>query len=398
MQALQSRGENVKRSSLAVVLVGLLMVGCQQQAAGVQGQGGAGVDADTVLVGEYGSLTGSEATFGQSTHKGIMLAVDEVNAAGGVKGKKVAVKTYDDQGKTQEAGTAVTRLITDDKVVAVLGEVASSLSIAGGRVAQQYGVPMISPSSTNAQVTQIGDMISRVCFVDSFQGLAAAKFATEHLKAKKVAVLYDQAQAYSKGLKDDFSKAFKQLGGAVATEQAYSGGDQDFSAQLTSIRDTQPEVIFVPGYYTDVGNIALQARKLGITAPLLGGDGWDSGKLAEIGGQAIDGSYYVNHYSHEEQRPAVQQFVSAFKAKYDGEVPDGLAALGYDAAKLLFDAMSRASAWDGKSLGGAIAQTKDFPGVTGVISIDAQRNAEKPAVVLEMKNGRPTYVTTISPK
>lgn len=356
----------------------------------------AGVTADSVLIGEYGSLTGPEATFGQSTHNGVMLAVEEMNAAGGIKGKKILVKTYDDQGKTQEAGTAVTRLITDDKVIALIGEVASSLSIAGGRVAQQYSVPMISPSSTNAQVTTIGDMVSRVCFVDSFQGFAAAKFAKENLKITKVAALYDQGQAYSKGLKDDFKKAFTAMGGVVPTEQAYTGGDQDFSAQLTSIRETKPDAIYVPGYYTDVGNIALQARKLGIKVPLLGGDGWDSSKLAEIGGQAIEGSYYTNHYSHEQNRPEVQTFVATYKTKY-GQVPDGLAALGYDAAKLLFNAMGRAASWDGKTLAAAIADTKDFPGVTGVITIDSQRNAQKPAVVVQMKNGNPTYVATIEP-
>lgn len=349
-----------------------------------------------ILIGHYGSLTGSEATFGQSTSRGIRLAVDEFNAAGGLNGRMIELKEYDTQGKTQEAGTAVTRLITSDKVTALIGEVASSLSIAGGRVAQQFGVPMITPSSTNPQVTQIGDMIFRVCFIDPFQGFVVAKFAHENLKAKKVAILFDQAQAYSKGLKDDFKKSFESMGGTVVSEQAYNGGDQDFSAQLTSIRSTSPDAIFVPGYYTDVGNISLQARRLSITAPLLGGDGWDSARLAEIGGKAIEGSFYSNHYSHEEPRPAVQEFVKQFKAKF-GDTPDGLAALGYDAARLLFDAMKRSPSLSGKDLAAAIAATKDFPAVTGVISMDANRNARKSAVVLEMKNGMPVYVATIDP-
>ena len=349
-----------------------------------------------ILIGEFGSLTGAEATFGQSTHNGIMLAVEEKNAAGGVKGRKIDVKTYDDQGKSQEAGTAVTRLITDDKVVALLGEVASGLSIAGGRVAQQYGIPMISPSSTNPQVTQVGDMIFRVCFIDPFQGWVVAKFSRDNLKLTKIATLYDQGQAYSKGLKDDFKKAFTEMGGQVTTEQAYTGGDQDFSAQLTTIRGTNPEAIFLPGYYTDVGNIALQARKLGITAPLLGGDGWDSAKLGEIAGSAIDGAYYSNHYSHQETRPEVQDFVKRYQAKY-GQVPDGLAALGYDSARLMFDAMTRAPSLGGKDIAAAIAATKGFAGVTGLISIDGQRNAQKQAVMLLMKNGRPTYSATIQP-
>jgi len=352
--------------------------------------------SDTILIGEFGSMTGSEATFGQSTHNGIMLAVKEVNAAGGVKGKQVAVKSYDDQGRGQEAGTAVTRLITEDQVKAVLGEVASSLSIAGGRVAQQYKVPMISPSSTNPQVTQIGDMVFRVCFLDDFQGYVQAKFARDQLKAQNVALLYDQAQAYSKGLKDYFKKHFESMGGKVVAEQAYTGGDQDFSAQLTTIRATNPDFVLLPGYYTDAANIVLQARKLGLTIPFLGGDGWDSAQLAAIGGKAIEGTYYSNHYSPDEQRPEVQNFVKKYQAEYNA-TPDGLAALGYDAAKLLLDAMGRAEALDGPTLAKAIAATKDFHGVTGIFSIDEHRDAKKTAVVVEMKEGKPHYVTTIAP-
>jgi branched-chain amino acid transport system substrate-binding protein len=352
--------------------------------------------SDVILIGEYGSLTGSEATFGQSTHNGVLLAIEEANAAGGLGGKKFEVKVYDDQGKTQEAGTAVTRLITDDQAVAIIGEIASSLSIAGGRVAQQYGVPMITPSSTNAQVTQIGDMIFRVCFIDAFQGYVGAKFAAENLKVTKVGMLYDQGSAYSKGLKDDFGKAFVQMGGTVLSEQAYTSGDQDFSAQLGTLRDAGVELIYIPGYYTDVGNIALQARGLGITAPLLGGDGWDSSKLAEIGGAAIEGGYYTNHYAAEEQRPEVQQFVSAYQTKF-GEVPDGLAALSYDAVRVLVDSMKRSPSLKGKDLAAAIAQTRDFPGVTGSITIDEHRNAQKPAVVVKMSSGKPAYVASVPP-
>lgn len=366
-------------------------------AAAAQAGGGAPAPAgDTILIGHYGSLTGSEATFGQSTDHGIKLAVEEINAAGGINGKKVELKTYDDQGKSQEAGTAVTRLITEDKVAAVLGEVASSLSLAGGRVAQQYGVPMITPSSTNPQVTQIGDMVFRVCFLDPFQGWVEAKFARESLKANKAAILYDQTQAYSKGLKDYFRKAFEGLGGTITTEQAYSGGDQDFSAQLTTIRQTKPDVLFVPGYYTDAGNISIQVRKLGITVPMLGGDGWDSTQLAAIGKDAIEGSYFSNHYSFQEARPEVKNFVDKYKAEF-GVIPDGLAALGYDAAHLLFDAMKRAPSLDGKTLAASIAATKGFHGVTGTISMDEHRDARKSAVIVQVKGGVPVYVRTIEP-
>ena len=392
-----------KHALVSLVLLGLLGCGGGGGDKGAGGSttapagGGAASGSGPILVGHFGSMTGSEATFGQSTDNGIRLAVKEQNAAGGVKGRMIEIKTYDDQGKSQEAGTAVTRLITDDKVAAVLGEVASSLSLAGGRVAQQYGVPMISPSSTNPQVTQIGDKIFRVCFLDPFQGWVEAKFARETLKANTAAILYDQAQAYSKGLAQYFKEAFVQMGGTITTEQAFTGGDQDFSAQLTTIRQTNPDVILVPGYYTDAGNVAIQVRKLGIKAPLLGGDGWDSTQLAAIGKDAIEGSYYSNHYSFQEKRPEVENFVGKFEAEHHMK-PDGLAALGYDAARLLFDAMGRASSLDGNALAKAIAETKDFPGVTGKITIDAERNAKKSAVIVQMKGGIPVYVTTIEPQ
>jgi len=349
-----------------------------------------------IVIGHYGSMTGSEATFGQSTDKGVRLAIEERNAKGGVKGRPVELVTLDDAGKSQEAGTAVTRLITEHEVRAVLGEVASSLSKAGGAVAQAYRVPMISPSSTNESVTLIGNMISRVCFIDGFQGFVVAKFARENLKHQRVGILYDQQQAYSKGLAQEFDKAFRALGGTVTTMQAYTGGDVDLSAQLQSLKDTNPESIFLPGYYTDAGNIARQARKLGITVPFLGGDGWDSDKLTEIGGDAIEGSYYANHYSFEETRPAVQEFVKKFQTKY-GAVPDGLAALGYDAALVLFDAMERAKSLDGPDLAEAIAETKNFPAVTGMITLDKNRNPVKSAVVLQVKNGKPHYFATVLP-
>jgi len=392
----------MKPTRVLVPLLLLGLLGCGGGGGDKGGGGstsapaGGGSGSGTILVGHFGSMTGSEATFGQSTDNGIRLAVKEQNAAGGVKGRMIEIKTYDDQGKSQEAGTAVTRLITDDKVVAVLGEVASSLSLAGGRVAQQYGVPMISPSSTNPQVTQIGDKVFRVCFLDQFQGWVEAKFARETLKANTAAILYDQAQAYSKGLAQYFKEAFTQMGGTITTEQAFTGGDQDFSAQLTTIRQTNPDVLLVPGYYTDAGNISIQVRKLGIKAPMLGGDGWDSVKLAEIGKEAIEGSYFSNHYSFQEQRPEVQNFVSKYEAAH-GQKPDGLAALGYDAARLLFDAMNRAASLDGATLAKAIAETKDFPGVTGKITIDPERNAKKSAVIVQMKGGIPVYVTTIEP-
>ncbi len=360
--------------------------------------GSAGVSADTgpILVGHFASLTGSEATFGVSTDHGVILAMEERNAAGGVKGRKIALKTLDDASKSSEAGNVVQRLISEDKVVALIGEVASGSSLAGGKVAQQFGVPMISPSSTNKKVTEGRDMVSRVCFLDEFQGYVGAKFAMDQ-KLTKVAVLFDQAAPYSKGLGETFSAELKGLGGTVTTSQAYTAGDPDVSAQLQSIKTSGAQAVYLPGYYTDVGNIVRQARKLGIKVPFLGGDGWDSSKLAEIGGDAIEGSYYSNHYSFDEERPAVKEFVDKYQKRW-GEVPDGLAALGYDAARVLFDAMDRSPSLKGKDLAATIAATKDFPGVTGVITLDANRDAQKQAVVVQMKGGKPRYVATVVPK
>ncbi len=361
------------------------------------GSGAVTPSTGDILVGHYASLTGSEATFGRSTDQGVMLALEERNAAGGVKGRKVRVKTLDDASKATEAGNVVQRLISEDKVVALIGEVASGSSLAGGKVAQQFGIPMISPSSTNRKVTEGRDMVSRVCFLDEFQGYVAAKFAKDNLGLTKVAVLFDQAQPYSKGLGDTFNSEFSGMKGKIAASVAYTGGDADVSAQLQTIKESGAEAVFLPGYYTDVGNIVRQARKIGIKVPFLGGDGWDSSKLAEIGGAAIEGSYYSNHYSFDEDRPEVKDFVAKYQKRWN-EVPDGLAALGYDAARVLFDAMDRAPSLGGKDLAAAIAATKDFPGVTGKITLDQNRDAQKQAVIVQMKGGQPRYVATIVPK
>ena len=350
-----------------------------------------------ILVGHYASLTGSEATFGQGTDQAIRIAVEERNARGGVRGRPIELITLDDASKAAEAGTVVTRLITEHHVDAILGEVASAASLAGGRVAQRYGVPMITPSSVAASITQLGDRISRVCFLNDFQGYAVAKFARDELKASRVGILYDQASAYSTDLASEFRKAFTALGGTIATSQAYTAGDVNLSAQLQSLKDSNPQAIFLPGYYTDAGNYSIQARKIGITVPILGGDGWDSPKLAELGGPAMEGNYYATHYTSDEDRPAVRGFVATFKAHYGAE-PDALDALGYDAANVLFAAMDRAKSLGGAELGRAIAGTKDFAGVTGKITLDEGRNPVKSAVIIQVKNGQPHFVERVEPR
>ncbi len=352
--------------------------------------------ADPIVVGEFGSMTGSQATFGKSTDNGIRLAVEACNAKGGVAGRPIKLVVLDDAGKQQEAISAVTHLIEQDHAVALLGEVASSLSLAGGQVAQRLGVPMISPSSTNAKVTQIGDMISRVCFIDSFQGMIDAKFAVEQLKLTTGAILYNKAQAYSTGLRGDFGRAFLKMGGKLVAQPSYQDGDNDYSAQLTAIKDANPQFVYIPGYYTDVVNIARQARQMGLTVPFVGSDGWSSDQLKNAG-TALDGCFFSDHYAKEDNRPIAADFRTKFKAMFNNEEPDSMAACGYDAAILLFDAMGRAKSLGGADLAAAINGTKDFPGVTGDITIDAQRNAKKGLVMQQLKNGEYSFYSRVEP-
>lgn len=369
-----------------VALIALATFGCGKKK-----------DDNNVVVGHFASMTGQQATFGISTDNAIKLAIKERNAKGGVKGKPVVLKTIDDAGKQSEAATAVTRLISDHGAVAILGEVASGLSMAGGAIAQKQKVPMISPSSTNPDVTDIGDYIFRVCFLDDFQGWVGASFAKEHVKAERVAILYDQAQPYSSGLADFFEKSFKEMGGTVAMRQAFNGGNLEISSQLQAIKGAEPQLIYLPVYYGPAATIIRKAREAGITAPFLGGDGWDSAELAKNAGDAINGNFFSNHYAPEEDRPEVQNFVKNYQAAY-GAVPDGLAALGYDAALVLFDAMDRAKSLSSKDLRDAIAETKSFTGVTGTFTIDEKRNALKSAVIIEYKGGKQTMAARIEKK
>jgi branched-chain amino acid transport system substrate-binding protein len=350
-----------------------------------------------ILVGEYGSLTGGIATFGISTRDGSQLAFDDINAKGGILGQKIKLLVEDDQSKPEEAGTVVNKLIHQDHVVAMLGHVASSHSLAAAPICQSEKIPMISPSSTNPRVTQVGNYIFRVCFLDTFQGAVMAKFAYDTLKVKNVAILVDVRSDYSVGLQTFFGQSFKKLGGKIVSEQSYSQGDSDFRAQLTAIKSVNPEAIYVPGYYTEVGTIVHQARELGITAPFLGSDGWDSPKLWEIGGTALNGCYFSNHYATDDPNPVVQKFVTDYKAKYN-HLPDALAALAYDAARILADAMTRAGSTDGEKVRDAIASTKDFPGVTGNVSINQERNAVKSAVIVKVENGKYLLTETIKPE
>jgi branched-chain amino acid transport system substrate-binding protein len=348
-----------------------------------------------IPVGQFASLTGGQASFGQSTDKGVQLALAEINAAGGVLGQPLRIITKDNQSKPGETSTAVRELISRNKVVALIGEVASGRSLEAAPIAQRSGIPMISPASTNEKVTETGDHIFRVCFIDPFQGTVCAKFSRK-LGFTKAGIITDVSKDYSLGLAKSFKQEFTANGGVITGEQSYSGGDKDFSAQLTAIKADNPQVIFLPAYYTEAPLIIRQARQLGITVPFIGGDGWDSPELVGVGGSSVEGCYFSNHFSDQSKDPRVVAFVDAYRKKYNGE-PDAMVALGYDSVYLLADAMKRAGTTDPAKVNAAIAATRDFPGVTGKITLDAHRNPTKSAVMLQVKNGKFAYVETIAP-
>jgi len=378
---------------LAILASAAVLAGCSKSTD----SGTAAADA-TIKIGEFASLTGKEATFGQSSHKGTQLAIEQLNAAGGLLGKQIEFIYEDNRSTPGESATIAKKLITRDKVVALLGEVASGRSLEAAPIAQANKVPMISPSSTNPKVTETGDYIFRVCFIDPFQGKLLAEFAKRTLKAQKVAVFSDVSAPYSVGLAQFFRESWTAGGGQIVSEQKYTGGDKDFKAQLTVIKNTKPDAIIVPGYYTDAGLIVAQARQLGINVPLFGGDGWEAPELMQIAGAAaLEGTYYSTHFSPESTDPLAQKFVAAYKAKYSDEVPDAMAALGYDSVMVLADAIKRAGSTEGPKLRDALAATKDFPGATGVTSLDAKRDASKPAVIITAKDGKFHYVETIAP-
>jgi branched-chain amino acid transport system substrate-binding protein len=390
-------GKPMKKTGmiLGTAILSLALIGCPPKTETTGST--AGGEQGEIVIGEYGSLTGGQATFGQSTHNGIMLAVEEINAAGGINGRKLTVKTEDDQSKPEEAPTAVTKLISQNNVVAVLGEVASSASLAAAPICQANKVPMITPSSTNEKVTQVGDYIFRMCYIDPYQGEAMANYLSRQAGYKNAAILIDVRSDYSTGLAANFKRVFTANGGKIVIEQSYTQGDSDFRAQLTAIRAANPEVIFVPGYYNDIGQIAIQARDLGMKQPLAGGDGWESPKLFEIGGKALDGCLYSNHYHVDDPAPAVRSFVQKYEERY-GAKPDSLAALAYDSARVLAEAIKRAGTTDSVKLRDAIAATKDFAGVTGIITLGPDRNPiGKRLVVLEIQNNTTVLKAVVDP-
>ena len=375
-----------------VMMAGSLLAGC-----------GKGADSNSIKIGLLNEMTGGNATFGTPSANGAKMAFKEINAKGGVLGKQILAVIADNKSEPSESANAMTKLATQDNVVAVTGVFASSNAIAASSVAEATKTPFLAVGATNPKVTvdekskKVKDYTFRVCFIDPFQGTVGANFVLNTLKLKKAAIMVDNSSDYSKGLAAFFKEAFTKGGGSIVSEEAYLQKDQDFKAVLTKLKSLNAEVIYVPGYYEEVGKIVKQAREMGITAPIIGGDGWDSPKLVELGGApALNNTFFTNHYSVDDNSPASKAFVEAYKKEY-GQNPDALAVLGYDAAKLLIDAIQRANSLDKAKIQAALASTKAYPAITGATTLNATHDAVKSAVIIEMKDGKQIFKATVKP-
>ena len=377
--------------ALALLSLTVLAIACASQQTGP-------VDHAAIRIGFFGDLTGPTFNFGLSAKNGVLMAADEINQAGGINGRQIDIVIEDDKGSPEEAAQVTGRLIDRYKVLAIIGAGASGNSLAAAPKAQSARVPLIAPSSTNPAVTQVGDYIFRACFIDAFQGEVMARFAVHTLKAKRAAILVDFNSPYSRGLTEFFEFSFAKLGGEIVAKQSYSQGDFDYRGQLSLIESTNSDVIYIPGYYGDVAVIAKQARQLGLTVPLLGADGWDAPELWELGGDALNGCYISNHYSADDPAETIQKFVHAYRQRYGNLTPDAHAALAYDALRFLAEAIEKSGTTEGQKLREALAETKNFAGVTGMISMDRERNAVKSAVILKLEDGRYIYQETIQPE
>jgi ABC-type branched-chain amino acid transport systems, periplasmic component len=390
-----------KKVSILLVLVMLLTMfaGCSAKPSS---KPSSGKEPDKIKVGLNYELSGKVATYGQGLVSGIELAVSEINSNGGVLGKQIELVKADNKSESAEAANVATKLITQDKVVAILGPATSGNTKAAAAVANNQKVPLISASATADDVTvdsngKVRDYIFKTCFSDSFQGVIMANFSYSQLNAKKAAILIDRTSDYSKGLAQNFKATITKLGGSVVTEQAYQEGDKDFKAVLTTIKAANPDVLYVPGYYNEVGLIIKQAKALGLNVPVTGGDGFDSPTMVDLAGKtALNSVYFTNHYSSKDTAPEVVKFQQAYKAK-NSKDPDAFAALGYDLAYFLADALKRAGAVDSAKLKDALASTKAFSGITGKMSVDDKHNPVKSITILEFKDGDQTFVKKQEP-
>lgn len=388
----------MKKGFLKAAAVSLMTV---VLAASVAGCGGS--SSKEIKIGLLNEMTGGNATIGTAAANGAKLAIKEINANGGLLGKQIKAVVADNKSEPSEAANAMTKLLTQDKVVAVTGTFSSSNAIAAASVAEANKSPYLVAGATNPKVTvdektkNVKKYIYRVCFIDPFQGTVAANFAAKDLKVKKAAMLVDNSSDYSKGLAEFFEAALVKEGGEIVANEAYLQKDTDFKATLTKIKSKGAEVLYVPGYYEEVGKIVKQAREMGITVPIIGADGWDSPKLVEIASAAaLNNTYFTNHYSVEDTSPKAQAFVEAYTKEY-GQKPEALAVLGYDAVYVLADAIKRANSTDSAKIIEALAETKDFPAISGVTTINKTHDADKNAVVIEMKDGKQVFKTSIKP-
>lgn len=385
---------------MSLMITAGLMVGCNggtQNADSSDNNGGGG---DTIKIGANLELSGGAASYGQSIAEGLELAIEEINKEG-INGKKIELVKVDNKSDAAEATSGAIKLISQDKVVAIIGAATSTNTLAQVQVAQNNKIPLITPAGTNPTITnkdgKVNDFVFRTCFIDPFQGTVAAKFAIDDLKVKNAAILIDSSSDYSKGLASSFKKAFEENGGKIVAEEAYVAKDTDFRATLTRIKSANPEFLFLPGYYEEVGLIVKQARELGIKVPIMGGDGWDSPTLVEIAGpEALNNTFITNHYSSGDPDPKIQDFVKAFKAKYN-KSPDAFNALGYDTAYFLADAIKRAGDADPVKIKEALAQTKDLSLVSGTLTLDENHDPIKSAAILEYKNGEQQFKTKVNP-
>ena len=352
---------------------------------------------DTIKIGVVAPQTGKEAALGQASINGASLALSEINASGGVLGRPLELIAEDNQSMPGQSGTIARKLISRDKVVGIVCNTVSTGALEMAPICQAARVPMVASSATNPKVTATGSYIFRICFIDSFQGLVMAKFATTSLHIRRVAIMASVSNAYSVGLAKYFREGLIAGGGEIPIERTYSEGEKDFRAQLSAIKSSNAEALFVPGNYTEAALICRPARELGMSMPILGGDAWEAQELLEIGGNAMEGTYYSTHYSPYNPSAETKAFVTKYKAAFAGRIPSSDAATGYDALMILKAAIEKAGSTDGSRIRAALSETKAFRGVTGSTTIDEKRNALKPAVVIEVKDGKFQFLQTVAP-
>ncbi|MGI6085551.1 MAG: ABC transporter substrate-binding protein [Acetivibrionales bacterium] len=366
---------------LLIVLTMTIITGC----------GNGGTNDDVIRIGINYELSGEVASYGQASVDGIELAIEEINAAGGINGKKIEAVKYDNKSDKAQATTLATKLMTQDKVVTVFGPATSGAFKATIPEAIKNKVPVISGSATAEGVTSdengVKEYAFRICFSDLYQGTVMANYALNNMSATKAVIIMDNSSDYGKGLADNFMKTFEEGGGAIVATEAFVSGDTDFNAILTKIKGQEFDVIFIPGYYNEAGLIIKQARAQGINTTILGADGFGAPELVELAGaDALNDVYFSSHFSSLDKDPSVTGFIESFKEKH-GKEPDQFAALGYDMVKFLADAIKRAGSTDPVAIKDALAATKDFPGITGTFSIDENHEPIKAAIVVGIQNG-----------